>query len=101
MLEENGEILPLSCNEGEYYAFSVTTLIDALDESKSQVERFESSGSIMRVLEYAFFGDKLGGATIFKIPQFPRSEVYVTGKFHKLAVENDLLGFKFIKIWEE
>ena len=41
MLEENGQILPLSCTEGEYYAFNVTTFIDALDESHSEVKRFK------------------------------------------------------------
>jgi hypothetical protein len=100
MLEENGEIFPLSCTEGEYYAFHVTSFIDALDESHSEVERFESSGRIMQVLTYVFFGDRLTGATIFKTPQFPRSEVYVTDKFHKLVIANGLLGFKFANLWE-
>ncbi len=100
MLEENGQILPLSCAEGEYYAFNVTTFIDALDESHSEVERFESSGRIMQVLKYAFFSDRLAGATIFKIPQFPGSEVYVTDKFRKLVIDNSLLGFKFVNLWE-
>lgn len=54
----------------------------------------------MRVLKYAFFGDKLGGATIFKIPQFPRSEVYVTDAFRNLVIDNGLLGFKFVDVWE-
>ncbi len=100
MLEENGEILPLSCTEGEYYAFHVTTFIDALDESNSEVERFKTDGSIMQVLKYAFCGNRLSGATIFKIPQFPGSEVYVTDKFRKLVIDSGLLGFEFINVWE-
>jgi len=100
ILLENGQIFPLSCSEGEYYIFNVITFIDALDESRSEVMRFESSGRIMRVLKYAFFGDRLTGATIFKIPQFPRSEVYVTDKFRKLVADNRLLGFSFPPIWE-
>jgi hypothetical protein len=99
MIEENGEILPLSCTEGEYYVFNVTTFTDALDESLSGVKRFKDGG-VMRVLKYAFFGDRLCRATIFKIPQFPRSEVYVTDKFRNLAIDNGLLGFKFINLWE-
>ena len=99
MLEENGQILPLSCTEGEYYAFNVTTFIDALDESGSEVKRFKDGG-VMRILKYAFFGDRLAGATIFKIPQFPRSEVYVTDEFRNLVIDNGLLGFKFINLWE-
>ncbi len=98
MLEENGEILPLSCNEGEYYAFNVTTFVDALDESNSEVKRFKDGG-IMRVLRYVFFPDKLRGASIFKIPQFPR-QVFVTDKFRKVVIDNKLLGFEFVDLWE-
>ena len=100
MLTGNGELLPLSCSEGDYYAFSVTTSIDAPDESNSKVERFESSGRIMLVLQYAFFADRLSGATIFKIPQFPRTHVYVTNKFCKMVIDNGLLGFEFVNVWE-
>jgi len=99
-LRENGEILPLSCSEGEYYAFNVTTFIDALDESTSEVERFESSGRIMQINKYVFLGDRLSDATIFRIPQFPRAEVYVTDQFCKMVMDNGLVGFKFVKIWE-
>ena len=99
MLSENGEILPLSCSEGEYSAFNVTTSIDALDESNSEVERFDSSGRIMRILKYAFFADKLGGATIFKIPQ-RRAIVFVTDAFRKMVIDNALVGFEFVSLWE-
>ena len=100
ILQENGEILPLSCSEGEYFVFNVTTFIDALNESASEVERFKSDGSIMQINKYVFFGDRLAGATIFRIPQFPRAEVYITDKFRKLVIDNRLVGFKFVNLWE-
>ena len=99
LLRENGEILPLSCSEGEYYAFNVTTSVDALDESKSVVKRFKSSGRIMRILKYVFFGDRLSDATIFKIPQ-SRGNIFVTNRFRKIILDNQLLGFKFVNVWE-
>jgi hypothetical protein len=99
MLQENGEILPLSCSEGEYYAFNLTTLIDALDESDSEVKRFEHSGRIMRVLKYAFFPDKLHGATIFQIPQ-SRARIFVTDEFRRAVMDNNLVGFEFPELWE-
>ena len=100
ILQENGETLPLSCGEGEYFAFNVTTFIDALDESNSEIERFESSGRIMRVLKFAFFPDMLREAAIFKIPQFRRTQVYVTDQFRNIVVNNHLIGFVFVKVWE-
>lgn len=99
LLHENGEILPLSCSEGEYYAFNVTTSINALDESKSEVKRFESSGRIMRIIKYEFFADRLSGATIFKIPQ-TRANVFVTDKFRTIVMDNGLIGFEFVNVWE-
>jgi hypothetical protein len=101
ILEKNGELLPLSCVEGEYYAFNVTKLIDALDESKSELKRFKSGGGIMQIHKYVFFGEKLTDATIFKIPQFRRTVVYVSDKFQRTVLDNHLIGFKFVEVWEE
>jgi hypothetical protein len=95
----NGEILPLSCSEGEYYAFNVTTFIDALDESNSEVERFKCDGRIMQINKYVFLGDGLGGATIFKIPE-SRMNIFVTDIFRKKVIDNGLTGFKFVNVWE-
>ncbi len=99
MLRKNGEILPLSCSEGEYYAFNVTTSIDALDESGSEVERFESSGRIMQINKYVFLGDRLRGAIIFRIPQ-SRMNIFATDIFREKVMDNGLLGFKFVNVWE-
>jgi hypothetical protein len=99
LLRENGEILPLSCSDGEYYAFNLTTSINALDEFNSEVERFKSDGSIMQINKFVFFGDRLSGATIFKIPQ-SRARVFVTDAFRKMVIDNGLLGFEFVNVWE-
>ncbi len=98
-LRENGEILPLNCSEGEYYAFNLTTSIDALDESNSEVERFKTDGRIMQINKYIFFADRLHGATIFKIPQ-SRAKVFVTDTFRKMVIDNGLSGFAFVNVWE-
>jgi hypothetical protein len=99
MLTGNGELLPLSCNEGEYHAFNVTTSIDALDESNSKVERFESSGRIMQINKYMFFADRLRDATIFRIPQ-NRAKIFVTDVFRNVVIDNGLIGFEFVNLWE-
>jgi hypothetical protein len=53
LIEKHGELLPLRCDEGRYYAVNVTRVVDALDESRSELKRFRS-GRIMRVLRYEF-----------------------------------------------
>ena len=99
LLRENGEILPLCCSEGEYCMFNLTTSIDALDESNSEVERFKTDGSIMKINKYIFFADRLHGATIFKIQQ-SKAKVFVTNNFRKIVFDNGLQGFDFVNVWE-
>lgn len=99
LLRQNGEILPLSCSEGEYYAFNLTTSIDALDESNSKVERFRSDGSIMQINEFVFLSERFGGAAIFKIPQ-SKAKIFVTDRFRKMVMDNGLLGFEFVNVWK-
>ncbi len=100
LLEENGEILPLSCDEGEYIAFNVTEIVDALHEPTSTIKRFQSSGRIMDVLTHNFLIDRLYGAIIFKIPQVPLMNVYVTDRFRDIVTASDLQGFRFDQVWE-
>src|SRR5688500_6808586 len=41
LLIENGQILPLECDEGDFYVYNVTRgLDDALDEGASELKRF-------------------------------------------------------------
>ena len=39
--------------------------------------------------------EKLKNATIFKLPEFPKSIFYVTEEFKKAVEENNIKGFKF------
>ena len=99
LLQGNGEILPLNCTEGVYFAFNVTRIVDALDTSRSQLKLFQSTGRIMRVIRYEFLTDKLSSFTIFKLPQFDKSEVFVTDGFVQRVQEHNLTGFVFNLVW--
>jgi hypothetical protein len=100
LLKDNGEILPLSCQKGAYFAFNVTRVVDALDQSSSIVKRFKSSGRIMDIVEHKYYKDKLSNLTIFKIPQVSLMNVYVTDHFVRIVQSNSLKGFEFQKVWE-
>lgn len=93
LLIGNGELLPLSCDEGSYFAYNVTTLLDALDVEKSSIIRF-SDGRIMNISAYEFFADKVT-SPIFKIPQVPLMDVFVTDEFQEAVSRHDLKGFAF------
>lgn len=98
ILEGDGELLPLSSAEGEFLAYNVTSVIDALIEDQSQLARFPD-GRIMRVEQGAFNTRLLRNAMIFKIPQKRRPEVFVTEQFVREATQAEMTGFRFVPHW--
>jgi hypothetical protein len=98
LLRPNGELLPLRYHRGDYVAYNVTRIIDALDEEASSILRFRD-GKVMAIQEYIFRPDRLVGATIFKIPQLPKAFVFVTGEFARRVEDSALTGFHFRKLW--
>lgn len=98
LLEGNGELLPLDCDEGVYYAYNVTHVVDALDVAQSEFKRFES-GRIMDIVQHVFQPEKLAGLTIFKLPYMRVSRVYVTDDFVRRVQETGLTGFDFRPAW--
>lgn len=101
VLLENGEILPLlfEGKEGIYFAFNQLRDIDALDEARSDLARFED-GRIMRVIKYVFRPSKLAGETLFKIPQ-EKGRLYVTDTFVDRVKDCSLTGFSYRLIWSD
>lgn len=99
LLRGNGELLPLDCAEGAYYAFNVTKVVDALNVQDSKV-KWSSTGRVMRVEEYAFHADRLTGLTIFKIPE-QLNRVLVTAVFTEAVYMAELVGFAFKEVWSD
>ncbi|MBN2391036.1 MAG: hypothetical protein JXR84_09940, partial [Anaerolineae bacterium] len=101
LLSSVGETIPLRCeNCGDTYtALNVTRLVAALDESRSEVKRFTSSGRIMRILRYAFREDAVSDETLFKIPETVLQDVYATEAVVEKVVQSDLRGFVFKLVW--
>lgn len=98
LLASNGELLPVRHARQRYFAYNVTTVIDAIDLTRSQVEWF-SDGGVMAISSYVFQPELLGAASIFKIPQLPRAFVYVTDEFTDRVRRTELIGFVFSELW--
>lgn len=107
MFANSIELLPVLYSEpvvnkyipkGPYYLMNVINVIDALDEGKSEFERYDD-GRIMFCTKYFFREDIIGNNHIFKIPQFPTVDILVTEEFVKRVEENDLKGFVFEELW--
>lgn len=97
-LEGNGELLPIVCDGEDFFLFNVTRVIDALDETNSEVKRF-TSGRIMDVITFSFHQERLLSKTVFKIPQLVLSDVFVTDPFVERVIKAKLKGFKFHLVW--
>ena len=89
--------MPLKSKDGEYYAYNVTNVVDALDMDKSDLKLF-SDGDVMDITQYVFHEHLLLNELIFKIPQ-KKALVYVTDAFVKRVRDEELLGFHFPEVY--
>jgi hypothetical protein len=108
LLEGNGELLPLICDSGQYYAFNITREVDALDEQHSEFKLCSEvypdepppDPDFYLVTRFAFYPDKVVEPNIFKLPVHYRHDVpLVTDRFVQRAQEANLKGMAFNLLW--
>ena len=97
---ECGQWLRLDHTTVHYWLFHITNVIDALDETRSEVLRFDD-GSVMRIARFVFRPDCLSDELIFAVPQRPLAHNLVTDRFVKLVEEHRLSGFNFKLLWAD
>lgn len=100
-LEKYGELLPLSCEDGDFWALNVTCLIDALDEYKSKILRSSDTKEMLTIQKHVFRPAVLRGAVLFKLPQMVRGLIYVTNHFVELIMSSGLVGLEFVVLWKD
>jgi hypothetical protein len=100
-LNKYGEFLPLSCEEGQFWAFHVTHFVDALDENASDVLRSsETPKVVLMIHRHVFRPEKLTADWLFKLPQSRgRGRFYVTDPFVDLIRASGLTGLEFKRVW--
>ena len=82
------------------YALNLTRFSDALDEERSEVDRFED-GRIMVIDRAVFRSDRLVGETIFRLSGDRKGDVYVTDRFVRAVEEAGISGFMFELVWND
>ncbi|TPI51590.1 hypothetical protein FJ417_27940 [Mesorhizobium sp. B3-1-7] len=94
-LRPYGELVAL---RGEkVWLLNVTNVIDALDEARSQIVRFED-GDILAIERYAFDAEKIGTAEVFKLPM-RASPVFVNEVFVERVRKAGLHNVSFEPLW--
>lgn len=100
LISKSVEILPLLCEDGEFFAINVINVIDCIDYDNSSYEMYDHGKRIMCFNKYAFIEEKVKGKHIFKIIDEPRRSPFVSDEFKKLVEESNLTGFKFVLVWD-
>lgn len=99
-LEPYGEFLPLDCNEGSFWIFNVTFLVDALDVESS--EWLPVPGEPSLLWREAFLPERIKDQIIFRLPiQYKKSQTYFTNRFLKIIQEKGLTGFDARLVWAD
>ncbi|RWQ15862.1 DUF1629 domain-containing protein [Mesorhizobium sp.] len=102
-LEPYGEFLPLRADE-PISLFNVTTVIDALDEERSKIVRFDDGG-IMVIESLVLRADAIGGTEIFKLPERADgvriSDIYLQETIVRRIGELGLKGIAFNLVWSD
>ena len=98
LIEPYGQFLPLVCEQGDYTAFNVTTVVDALDYERSKVLYFKTSQRIMDVHEYVLRRKVCDELPIFKLVDLTRSHMFVSDAFIDVVERHNLLGFDFRRV---
>lgn len=100
VLQKAGVLLPLYCEEGDYFVFGGTNVLDALDVSRSKLWTLDT-GRVVRIDEYCFKSEVLKGQEIFRLSQRPWGESYVTDAFVERIKSAGLVGFNFPQLWSD
>jgi hypothetical protein len=97
VLSTNGELLPLNSDYEKYFAFNVTTLLDALSAKDSDIVYYPS-GRIMDVRKYVLDLKRVTFQSIFKLPETARMDVFVSDEFVGIVESHGLRGFSFKQV---
>lgn len=98
LLEKAGEILPLKCEE-PVSLFNATTILDALDEERSTIARFDD-GELLAIERHVFKPDVIDSNEIFKLPG-RNSSIYLQETAVRRIGELGLRGLAFDLAWTD
>jgi len=96
LLEHHGELLPLACPDADLWLFNTLTVVDALDEERSELVRFDD-GTVLAVERYEFRATAV--VPVFKVPQLLRGPLFVSDEFASAVTEAGLTGLELTEAW--
>lgn len=98
ILDANGEVLPLSTDDGVDLFVLNARVINALDEANSSLMKFPGTDRIMRIKKAAFLRSAIVSADLFRLPH-RASSTYVRERFVERINVAGLRGLAFEPVW--
>lgn len=97
-IEGKANILPLKHDREELFAMHVHNKNNCLDYTRSVLKWKEHW---IDIIFTAFFVENhLQNETIFILPDYRPTEVFVTDLFRQIVLDNNLTGFEFEEVWD-
>jgi hypothetical protein len=93
-----GEFLSLK-GDNRLELFNATTVLDALDENRSEIARFDDGG-VLNIERYVFRPEAVGNYPIFKLP-YRASNLYVQAAFIDQIKDMEFCGIGFKLVWSD
>ncbi len=94
LLQSEGELLRLRCDEAELFLWHVTRCLPALDDDRSRGVRFED-GRWMRVEKYVWKPRIVSDHAAFRIRGDESHAIFVTDEFVRAWTKAGLMGLVF------
>lgn len=105
LLEPDGELLPVECEEGEFYIYRISHVLNAVD-IKHSVCTYYDDGNMEDIKKPAIVESRVGNHHLFRLPRYikgkPKTfwdEIYVTEHFVDRLKVSDLEGYKCELKW--
>jgi len=98
LIAQDIQFLPLECSDENFLAVNVLRVRDALDESKSAVNKLRS-GVRLPIARHVFLAERLGPEVIFKLEGWRASAIYVDQRFVDCWALHGLSGLRFKRVW--
>lgn len=100
-LQGNAEALPLTCDDGCFYAINVVNVCDCINYDRSEFTTFRDGKRIMKFTKYSFDKSKICKCgNIFKLKDEVLKRPFVSDEFRDAVIKNNLTGFKFELVWD-
>ncbi len=96
-LEPNGELLPLEHPAGKFFAFNCLRVVDILDQDKSNVEWFSSTGPHKFALDIRHFvvdEDRLKSLSVFRL----REQLYQHLHYRSIPDRHSVAWIEWIRL---